>query len=99
MSDNLPIFFKYDTEAEEQKLVKRFEELTGKPLYPAQDERLLISLIEYKASLLVNKFNDAARLNLTRYSRGPILDCIGEMFGTPYYLKMKNTAFLQQKIV
>ncbi len=83
MSSNLPIFFEYDTEAEEQKLVKMFEEQTGKPLYPAQDERLLISLIAYKASLLVNKFNDAARLNLTRYSRGTILDCIGEMFSTP----------------
>ena len=83
MSDNLPVFFEYDSETEEQNLVKLFEEKTGRTLYPAQDERLLISLIEYKASLLVNKFNDAARLNLVQYSRGLILDCIGEMFDTP----------------
>jgi len=83
MSDNLPVFFEYNSEAEEQKLVNLFEEKTGRTLYPAQDERLLISLIEYKASLLVNKFNDAARLNLVQYSRGLILDCIGEMFDTP----------------
>ena len=95
MSSNLPIFFEYDTEAEEQKLVKMFEEQTGKPLYPAQDERLLISLIEYKASLLVNKFNEAARLNLTRYSRGSILDCIGEMFGTARLKGSKGKDFIK----
>lgn len=83
MSDNLPAFLEYDSEQEEQNLVKLFEEKTGKTLYPAQDERLLISIIEYKAALLVNLFNEAARLNLTQFSRGQILDCIGEMFDTP----------------
>lgn len=78
-----PVFLEYDAEQKEQDLVKLFEEQTGKTLYPAQDERLLISLIEYKAALLVNLFNDAAKLNLTQYSRGLILDCIGEMFDTP----------------
>ena len=77
-----PIFLEYDAEQEEQNLVELFENLTGKPLYPAQDERLLISIIEYKAALLVNLFNETAKLNLTQYSKGVILDCIGEMFDT-----------------
>ena len=76
-------FLEYDSQTQEQNLVKIFEEQTGKKLYPAQDERLLISLIEYKASLLVNQFNEAAKQNLTQYSKGIILDCIGEMFDTP----------------
>ena len=83
MSDNLPLFIEYNAKEQEQALVKLFEEETGRTLYPAQDERLLISIIEYKAALLVNLFNEAARLNLTQYSRGLILDCIGEMFNTP----------------
>lgn len=83
MSNNLPTFLEYDSQTEEQKLVDLFEEKTGRTLYPAQDERLLISIIEYKASLLVNLFNEAARLNLTQYSKGAILDYIGEMFDTP----------------
>jgi phage-related baseplate assembly protein len=83
MSNENPIFLEYDAEQEEQKLVKLFEDLTGRTLYPAQDERLLISIIEYKAALLVNLFNEAAKLNLTQYSKGAILDCIGTMFGTP----------------
>lgn len=80
---NEPIFLEYDAEQEEQKLVDLFESITGKTLYPAQDERLLISIIEYKAKLLVNLFNETAKLNLTQYSKGIILDCIGEMFDTP----------------
>ena len=76
-------FLEYDAEQEEQKLVKMFEEQTGRTLYPAQDERLLISIIEYKAALLVNLFNEAAKLNITQFSKGLFLDCIGEMFDTP----------------
>lgn len=83
MSNNLPIFLEYDSQEQEQKLVDLFEEKTGRTLYPAQDERLLISIIEYKASLLVNLFNETARLSLTQYSKGAILDYIGEMFDTP----------------
>ncbi|MBR1754032.1 baseplate J/gp47 family protein [bacterium] len=82
MSNNEIKFLEYDSQAEEQKLVNLFEEQTGRTLYPAQDERLLISIIEYKASLLVNKFNEAAKQNLTQYSRGEILDNIGDMFDT-----------------
>ena len=78
-----PIFLEYNSQEQEQKLVDLFEQETGRSLYPAQDERLMISIIEYKASLLVNMFNEAAKLNLTQYSRGMILDCIGEMFTTP----------------
>jgi len=77
-----PKFIEYDSQTEEQNLVSLFEEKTGRTLYPAQDERLMISIIEYKASLLVNMFNEAAKLNLTQYSKGAILDCIGEMFDT-----------------
>lgn len=92
---NKPIFLEYDAQQEEQNLVELFENMTGKPLYPAQDERLLISIIEYKAALLVNLFNETAKLNLTQYSKGVILDCIGEMFDTPRLEGEYGTDILQ----
>lgn len=74
-------FIDYDIEKEEQELVKYAEELLGKTLYPAQYERLMLSIIEYKASLLVERFNEAAKMNLVQCSSGLILDAIGEMAG------------------
>lgn len=74
-------FIEYDGEKEEQELVKYAEELFQKTLYPAQYERLMLSVIEYKASLLVQKFNEAAKLNLPQCSHGLILEAIGEMAG------------------
>lgn len=79
MSDK-PVFIEYDVEAELSKLKAYFEELTEKPLYPAQLENILLNIIEYKASLLVEKFNNAALLNLPQFSKYPILDFIGELF-------------------
>ena len=74
-------FIDYDVEKEEQELVNYAEELLGKTLYPAQYERLMLSIIEYKASLLVERFNEAAKLNLVQCSSGLILEAIGEMAG------------------
>lgn len=74
-------FIDYNIEQEEQKLVKYAEDLLGKSLYPAQYERLMISIIEYKASLLAQRFNEAAKLNLAQCSEGLILEAIAEMAG------------------
>ena len=62
---------------DEQLLINKFEELTEKTLYPAQDERILIQLITYYGNLLQTKFNNAAKLGLVEYSRYPILDFLG----------------------
>lgn len=77
-----PNFIEIDPEADEQLLVNKYLELTKKTeLFPAQSERILISLIAYYANLVKNQFNDAAALNLVRFSRPPIIDFIGELFG------------------
>lgn len=75
-----PVFIEYDTEAEKAELIKLFEEETERKLYPAQIENILLNLFQYKASQLVARFNEAALLNFPQYSRGQILDLIGEMF-------------------
>ena len=71
-------FIDINPSEDEQLLVNKFEELTEKTLYPAQDERILIQLIAYYGSLLQIKFNSAAKLGLVKYSRYPILDFLGE---------------------
>ncbi|MGN0014822.1 MAG: baseplate J/gp47 family protein, partial [Candidatus Gastranaerophilaceae bacterium] len=88
MSDK-PVFIKYNVEEEKAKLKEYFEELTEKKLFPAQLENIMLNVISYKASLLVQKFNEAALLNLPQFSRYPILDFIGELF-TCYRLKPQN---------
>lgn len=57
-----------------QEMVAEFETRSDKTLYPAQPERLLIDFMAYRESLLREQVQDAALLNLVRYSRGPLLD-------------------------
>lgn len=63
------------------EIVAQYEAATGKTLYPAQVERLLIDLIVYRETLLRAAINDAARQNLVRFARAPMLDYLGELVG------------------
>lgn len=76
-----PSFIERDPQALVQSLVAEYESLTGKTLYPAQLERILIDIIAYRESLLREAIQDAAKLNLVRYSRAPMLDMLGENIG------------------
>lgn len=88
-------FLDYNIEQEEQALVKYAEDLLGKTLYPAQYERLMLSIIEYKASMLVQRFNEAAKLNLAQCSTGLILDAIAEMAGVEKLKGSKGSDILE----
>ena len=76
-----PIFIERDPAKVTREMIAAYESLTGKTLYPAQVERLLINLIAYRESMMREAFQDGAKLNLVRYSRGVILDNIGENVG------------------
>ncbi|ADJ61737.1 phage tail protein [Herbaspirillum seropedicae] len=76
-----PQFILRDPEGLTRELVRQFEALTGKTLYPAQVERLLVNVIAYRESLVREAIQDAAKLNLVRYSRAPVLDYLGENIG------------------
>lgn len=76
-----PVFVECDPEKITRELIARYEELTGKVLYPAQLERLLIDVIAYRENLVREAIQDAALLNLVRFSRGSALDCLGENVG------------------
>lgn len=61
--------------------VAELEAELGRSLQPAQVERLLANAVSYRESLIRSAINEAARLNLVRFSRGPILDYLGELVG------------------
>lgn len=76
-----PDFVVRDPETVTRQMVGQYEELTGKTLYPAQVERILVDVIAYRESLVREAIQDAAKLNLVRFSRRPILDFLGENIG------------------
>jgi phage-related baseplate assembly protein len=76
-----PSFVDRDAEAITRDMVAMYESLTGRTLYPAQAERLMVNVIAYRDKLMREAIQDAAKLNLVRYSRGVILDMLGENIG------------------
>lgn len=76
-----PNFVERDPEKVTREMIAFYEALTGKALYPAQAERLLIDVAAYRESLTREAFQDGMKLNLVRYSRGVILDNLGENVG------------------
>lgn len=76
-----PQFIERDAIKITQELIAQYEQLTGKKLYPAQVERLLIDLIAYREMLLRIGIQEAAKQNLVEYARFPMLDYLGELVG------------------
>ena len=81
-----PEFVKIDPARVEADLIARYEEKSGKTLYPAQVERLFINLIAYAKSRLDMSIQHAGEQLLVRFATGPILDYLGELVATPRLL-------------
>uniref|UniRef100_A0A1A9WW60 Collar domain-containing protein n=1 Tax=Glossina brevipalpis TaxID=37001 RepID=A0A1A9WW60_9MUSC len=60
-------------------MIAWYEKVSGKTLYPAQDERLLINLIAYREALVRLAIQDTAEQNLVAFARAPMLDYLGEL--------------------
>ncbi|TAM00812.1 MAG: baseplate protein [Paraburkholderia sp.] len=76
-----PHFIDRDPQAITAEIVADYEKRSGKTLYPAQVEHLLIDLIAYRESLVRIGLQEAARQNLVAYARKPMLDYLGELVG------------------
>ncbi len=73
-------FVETDTTTILEEMVSEFETLTGKTLYPASPERLLIL---WAANIVTQErvlINEAAKQNLPRYAAGDYLDSLAELF-------------------
>ncbi|NTU68919.1 MAG: baseplate protein [Chlorobiaceae bacterium] len=76
-----PSFITRDVDAITAEMVARYEAATGKTLFPAQVERVLINLIAYRENLLRIGIQEAAKQNLVEYAVFPMLDYLGELVG------------------
>lgn len=76
-----PRFIETDQQSILDQCIADYEALTGRTLYPAQSERLLINLIAYREHLMRVGIQEAAKQNLVRYAKAPMLDLLGELVG------------------
>ena len=76
-----PNFIDRDANKITAELVAKYEEFSGKLLYPAQADRLMIDVIAYREMLIRNSINEAAKQNLIAFASGVMLDYLGDFFG------------------
>jgi phage-related baseplate assembly protein len=76
-----PDFIERDPRAITAEIIAEFERLTGRVLYPAQMERLLVNIIAYRETLVRVAIQEAAKQNLVRFAEAPVLDYLGEYMG------------------
>ncbi|HAT2167656.1 TPA: baseplate protein [Citrobacter freundii] len=76
-----PDFIERDADKITTEMIAKYEADTGKTLYPAQAERLLIDLWSYREQLLRVAVQEAAKQNLVRFARKPMIDYLGEQVG------------------
>jgi phage-related baseplate assembly protein len=76
-----PVFVTNDAQARVAELVARYEAATGKTVYPAQPERLLIDNIAYADANLRAAIQYAGEQNLLAYAEGAALEHLAAFFG------------------
>ncbi|MFN3437784.1 MAG: baseplate J/gp47 family protein [Acidovorax sp.] len=76
-----PSFIDRDPQQVVEDLVAQYEAMTGRTLYPAQIERLIIDLVAYRESLTRELIQDTALQNLAAFARAPFLDHLGALLG------------------
>lgn len=88
MSANLPEpnFIERNPEEITNAWIQRYEELTGKTLYPAQVDRFAIDLGAYRENILRVEIQETAKKNLLSYAPLDVLKHIGEPHGVSQLL-------------
>lgn len=82
MADEINLI-EINAEADEATLVSMYEAETGKTLYPAQDERIMLSVINQLSILNQAKFNEGLKNCFPKYATGIFLDLFGDLLGCP----------------
>ncbi len=76
-----PTFIDRDINTITADIVSQYESLSGKTLYPAQSDRIMLDVIAYRESLLRIGIQEAAKQNLVAYAKSPMLEYLGELVG------------------
>jgi phage-related baseplate assembly protein len=74
-------FVNTDATYYESLLIDAYQQITGRTLYPADPERLLINLQTYASTLLAIAINETAKQNLLTYATNENLDKLAEFYG------------------
>lgn len=90
-----PDFIERDADKITAEMIAQYEAATGKTLYPAQAERLLIDLWAYREMLVRVAAQEAAKQNLVAFAREPMLDYLGELVGVYRLAAQPATTTLQ----
>lgn len=72
-----------NAESDEATLVAMFEAATGKTLYPAQDERIMLSVINQLSVLNQMKFNEGLKNCFIKLAQDDFLDLYGDLLDCP----------------
>lgn len=86
-----PEFIDRDLQAIIDDMIADYEQRTGRTLYPAQAERLLINTFAYREQLVREKIQYAATQNLVDFSNAPVLDYLGALLGVQRLAASKAT--------
>lgn len=92
-----PSFIDRDVQAVTAEIIAKYEQLSGKTLYPAQADRIFVDVIAYREMLIRNSIQEAAKQNLLAFARAPVLDYIGDLMGV-YRLEGETDDQLRQRI-
>ncbi|AOJ71044.1 MULTISPECIES: baseplate assembly protein [Burkholderia] len=76
-----PNFIDRDPQAITADIIAEYEARTGKTLYPAQVERVLIDIVAYRETLVRVGVQEAAKQNLVAFARAPMIDYLGQLVG------------------
>jgi len=76
-----PDFIQRDPQAITAEIIAQYEKLSGKTLYPAQIDRLLVDVIAYRETLVRVAIQETAKQCLARFAVFPMLDYLGEGVG------------------
>lgn len=90
-----PVFVEVDPAAIEAELIARYEQQSGKSLFPAQIERLFINQVAYSETRIKAAIQNAGEKLLVRLSSGPILDYLGDLVGTRRLLAVGAVCTIQ----
>lgn len=94
-----PDFIDRDPAQITSEMIAQYEAASGKTLYPAQVERLLIDVIAYRENLLRIGIQEAAKQNLVAFARAPMLDYLGELVGVQRLPAQSAQTTLQFSVV
>ncbi|EMW9316417.1 baseplate J/gp47 family protein [Salmonella enterica] len=76
-----PVFLETRPEVILREVIDWYEKESGKKLYPADDEMLLINMMVYRESLVRTIIQDVAGQNLVTKARAPMIDYLGHLVG------------------